>query len=141
MSRIENLPPDIRAWPGVEITERLTGGARAGAWAARRGTNRLVVKVSTRSRQSLNWELDLLRTLHQNGLSVPTAVPTADGRNQCRGVWVAPSTPRPVATEQPGVAGGGRDRRCRPQPHGQLAPAAPAPRVPATCCSPPQAPT
>ena len=93
MSRTENLPPDIRAWPGVEITERLTGGARAGAWAARRGTNRLVVKVSTRSRQSLNWELDLLRTLHQNGLSVPTAVPTADGRNQCRGVWVAPAIP------------------------------------------------
>jgi len=93
MSRTGDLPPDVRAWPGVEITGPLTGGARSGAWAARRGTNRLVVKVSTRSAQSLDWELDLLRALHQNGLSVPTAVPTADGSNHQRGVWVAPFLP------------------------------------------------
>lgn len=86
-------PPDVRAWPGVEVTGPLAGGARAAVFAAHRGAQRLVVKVSTRSPESLAWELDLLRALHRSGLPVPTAVPTGAGDDSSQGVWVQPFLP------------------------------------------------
>lgn len=85
--------PDVSPWPGVEINARLTGGARATVYTASRGNQKLVVKVSTRSRVSLAWEVDLLRALHDAGLSVPTALPTARGDEHHRGVWVQPLLP------------------------------------------------
>jgi Ser/Thr protein kinase RdoA (MazF antagonist) len=85
--------PDVSPWPGVEINAPLTGGARAAVYAARRGNQGLVVKVSTRSQASLAWELDLLRALHDAGLSVPTALPTARGDEHHHGVWIQPFLP------------------------------------------------
>lgn len=85
--------PDVSSWPGVEITAPLTGGARASVYAAHRGNQELVVKVSTRSGAALAWEIDLLRALHDAGLAVPTALPTARGDEHHHGVWIQPFLP------------------------------------------------
>ena len=93
--------PDVSAWPGVAITSPLTGGARAAVFAARRGDERLVVKVSPRGPASLNWELDLLDALTDAGLTVPTTVPTADGRRRVGPVVVQRFLPgAPPSTAQ-----------------------------------------
>ncbi|MDP9460352.1 MAG: phosphotransferase [Actinomycetota bacterium] len=80
--------PDVAAWPGVEVTGVLTGGARAEVFAARRGEQRLVVKVSSRSAASLAWELDLLEALAQAGVHVPAVIPTGGGDRSHEGVVV-----------------------------------------------------
>ena len=93
MPRRDEAVPDLTPWAGLELAGPLTGGARAAVHAAYRDGQRLVVKVSTRSAASLTWELDLLKTLHAAGLSVPTPVPTADGADHHSRVWVAPFLP------------------------------------------------
>ncbi len=80
--------PGLAAWPGVEVTDVLTGGARGAVFLALRGEHRLVVKVSSRSAASLAWELDLVEALGQAGVRVPDLVPTGDGRREYRGVVV-----------------------------------------------------
>ena len=82
-------PRRLLAWPGVVITEALTGGAGARVWAAHRGEEPLVVKVSPREGPSLDWELGLLLALTEAGVSVPTPTPTADGRLRAGRVFVS----------------------------------------------------
>jgi Ser/Thr protein kinase RdoA (MazF antagonist) len=81
-------PPDVRAWRGVEVLEPLPGGARNSVHLARRGDERLVIRVSRRALDSLAWELDLLDALAAAGLAVPRSVPTDDGRRHDSGVLV-----------------------------------------------------
>ena len=81
--------PDVSAWPGVVITGALTGGARARVYAAHRGGVPLVVKVSPREEPSLDWELELLLELTEAGVSVPTPMPTVDGRLRAGRVFVS----------------------------------------------------
>ena len=81
--------PDVSAWPGVMVTGVLTGGARARVYAAHRGEEPLVVKVSPRDEPSLDWELELLIALTEAGVSVPTPTPTADGRLRAGRVFVS----------------------------------------------------
>lgn len=91
--------PNISAWPGVVITGTLTGGARAGVYAARRGHQRLVVKVSPRVAASLDWELDLLLALSQAGVKAPVPVATQDGRWRAGPVFISSFLPgQPPAT-------------------------------------------
>lgn len=94
-------PPDVSAWPGVELGDPLTGGSRAPVFRAHRDGQLLVVKVSFRTPASLAWELEVLRTLDHVGLRVPVTVPTVDGRSSRDGVVVQtflpghpPRTPR-----------------------------------------------
>ena len=98
--------PNVGAWPGVVITGPLTGGARAGVFAARRDDERLVAKVSPRGPASLAWELDLLDALTAAGMTVPTTVPTADGRRHVGHVVVQRFLPGgpPSAAQQWEVA-------------------------------------
>ena len=81
--------PDVSAWREVEITGALTGGARARVYAAHRGEEPLVVKVSPREEPSLDWELELLLALTAAGVPVPTPTPTADGRVRVGRVFVS----------------------------------------------------
>lgn len=85
--------PEISAWPGVVITGVLTGGARVGVYAARRGHQRLVVKVSPRVAASLDWELDLLLALSQAGVKAPVPVATQDGRWRVGPVFISSFLP------------------------------------------------
>lgn len=81
-------PPSVAAWPGVELGERLTGGARNPVYRARRDGKPLVVRVSGRPTPSLDWELDLLDFLRDQHLVVPQTLPTGDGRRHDNGVLV-----------------------------------------------------
>ena len=85
--------PDVSVWPGVVITEVLTGGARAAVYAARRGVESLVVKVSPRGAASLDWELELLVALDEAGVRVPLPVPTAGGGLRAGSVFISSFLP------------------------------------------------
>lgn len=80
--------PELSAWSGVEVIRRLSGGARNPVYLARRGAERLVVRVSGRSLDALAWELDLLDAVAAAGVVVPRSLPTDDGRRHDRGVLV-----------------------------------------------------
>lgn len=81
-------PPDVTAWPGVELDAPMTGGARNPVWTAHRGDERLVVRCSGRPAPALDWELDLLAHLHAHGIGVPVTVSADDGRRHVGGVMV-----------------------------------------------------
>lgn len=83
-----SVPPDVRAWSGVEVVQQLVGGARNPVYLARRGTEQFVIRVSGRSPAALAWELQLLDAVDAAGLVVPRIVPTDDGRRHDRGVLV-----------------------------------------------------
>lgn len=81
-------PPDLGAWSGIEIIEPLRGGVRNGVWLARRKNRLVVARVSGRTPQALAWELDLLQALAGADVTVPSAIPTNDGRRHDQGVVV-----------------------------------------------------
>lgn len=81
-------PPDVRAWPGVEVLTRLPGGARNPVYLGRRRDEHLVIRSSSRAPESLAWELDLLDALSSAGVTVPCTIPTDDGRRDDSGVLV-----------------------------------------------------
>lgn len=78
----------MAAWPGLELREPLRGGARNPVCGARRGGEEFVVRVSRRSPEALEWELDLLAALRRAGVVVPETVATGDGRRHDDGVLV-----------------------------------------------------
>lgn len=78
----------LAAWPGVELLDRLHGGARTVVHRARRGSAALVVRRSGRPAESLDWELDLLEHLRGHGIAVPVTVPAGDGRRHVDGLLV-----------------------------------------------------
>jgi Ser/Thr protein kinase RdoA (MazF antagonist) len=80
--------PDVSAWPGLELGEPLTGGARNPAYRGWYQGKPVVVRRSGRSAGSLGWELDLLAHLRAHGVRVPREIPTQDGRRHDRGTLV-----------------------------------------------------
>lgn len=82
------MTPDISAWPSVELAEPLAGGVRNPVFRAWRGSQELVVRVSSRPTESLEWELQLLRDLTDAGICMPESIDTADGRPHHDGVMV-----------------------------------------------------
>ncbi len=82
------MQPEVAAWTGVKLFAPLPGGARNTVLLARRDSQRLVVRRSTRSPAALAWELDLLEHLAGHGISVPRLVPADDGRRHVNGVLV-----------------------------------------------------
>lgn len=80
--------PDVRPWPGLSIDGPLAGGARAAVFAAHRGADRFVVKVSPRGPESLDWELALLDVLGRSGVRVPAVLSTGDGQGRAGPVFV-----------------------------------------------------
>lgn len=79
---------DLSPWPGLELVEPLPGGVRNRVLLARRGSQHLVVRRSGRSRETLDWELDLLEFLSERGIGVPRTVPADDGRRHADGLLV-----------------------------------------------------
>jgi Ser/Thr protein kinase RdoA (MazF antagonist) len=78
----------LRAWPGLELGERLGGGHRNEVWSARLDDERVAVRRSRRSPDSLRWELTLLSLLSELGFGIAEAVPAADGAHEVDGVVV-----------------------------------------------------
>lgn len=83
-----NLDLDVQQWPGLEPVRVLAGGARSLVALARYGNRQVVVRRSSRSSTSLEWEFDLLEHLSNRGLRVPQLVPADDGRRHVNGVLV-----------------------------------------------------
>jgi Ser/Thr protein kinase RdoA (MazF antagonist) len=78
----------LTAWSGVELAQALAGGARNQVFLAHRHGQDLVVRRSSRSATSLQWELDLLAHLAEHGILVPELVPADDGRRHVQGLLV-----------------------------------------------------
>jgi len=96
---------DLTAWSGVAVVGRL-GGHRNEVLELRRGGERLVARVTRRDPASLDWELDLLEFLSANDFTVPSAVPTDNGRRHAGGVVVQHWLPgrEPTSYDWPAVA-------------------------------------
>lgn len=79
---------DTSWWDSLKLDERIAEGNRNEVW---RGSIKGAVVAARRSRraaQSLDWELDLINTLHNAGFRVPTVIETVDGRRHVDGVVV-----------------------------------------------------
>lgn len=82
------MPPDVRAWPGVEPIERVEGGHRNEVWSGRAPNGQVAIRSSRRSSRSLAWELDLVECLGAQGFLVPRVIPTVDGEPEAGGIVV-----------------------------------------------------
>ena len=79
----------LEQW-GDDVTriEPLTGGVANDVWSVRVDGELAVGRLGTRSDADLAWETDLLLHLAGHGLTVPTPIPTADGRRFADGLVV-----------------------------------------------------
>ncbi|CAG7646406.1 phosphotransferase [Actinacidiphila bryophytorum] len=70
--------------------EPLTGGVANDVWRVRVGGRLAVARLGTRDDADLAWETGLLVHLDRAGLTVPTPIPTEDGRLFADGLVVMP---------------------------------------------------
>lgn len=82
-------------WESLELwgadakrIKRLTGGTCNDVWSVRINGRIAVARLGIRNDADLAWEADLLQHLDRNGLSVPTSIPTLDGRLFVNGLVV-----------------------------------------------------
>src|SRR5690349_19778016 len=68
--------------------EPLKGGVANDVWSVRVGGQLAVARLGNRSEADLAWEIDLLRHLDSNGMTVPVAIPAMDGRTSVDGLVV-----------------------------------------------------
>lgn len=75
----------LELWPGLSIGEQVADGARSQVWKGTYDNKPVAVRRSKRSESSVEWELDLLISLHEAGFVVPTPVMTIDSGLQASG--------------------------------------------------------
>ena len=68
--------------------EPLAGGVANDVWSVRVGGQRAVGRLGARSNADLSWETELLQHLDRHGLTVPTPIPSLDGRLFVDGLMV-----------------------------------------------------
>jgi hypothetical protein len=96
-------------WEALELwgkdaarIERLAGGVANDVWSVHVHGQLAVGRLGTRSDADLAWEVELLRHLDREGLSVPVPIPADDGRLFADGLMVMKTCmadhPRPRAT-------------------------------------------
>lgn len=79
----------LKAWGDcAERLEPLTGGVANDVWRIRLNGEIAVARLGTRSDADLDWETKLLQYLDQQGMLVPTPIPTLDGRLFVKGLVV-----------------------------------------------------
>ena len=72
----------------VARIERLAGGVANDVWSVRVNGHLAVGRLGARSDADLAWEAGLLQHLDRGGLTVPTPIPTTDGRLFADGLLV-----------------------------------------------------
>ena len=82
-------------WEALELwgkdavrIERLAGGVANDVWSVHIHGQLAVGRLGTRSNADLAWEVELLRHLDREGLSVPVPIPADDGRLFADGLMV-----------------------------------------------------
>lgn len=78
----------LAAWPGLALTGRPAGGARSDLHLGELDGRRVVVRRSRREEAALDWQLDLMDHLAEQGVGVAPRIPAGDGRRHVDGVWV-----------------------------------------------------
>ena len=82
------MGPELGAWDGLVVVRPVDGGERNDVFVGLLGAQRVAVRRSRRSAESLAWELDLLQLLDRRGFRVPVPIPTASGALSHGGVVV-----------------------------------------------------
>lgn len=72
----------------VERVEPLTGGVANDVWLVHINGQRAVARLGQRRDADLDWETQLIQHLDREGLTVPTPIPTKDGRLFANGLVV-----------------------------------------------------
>ena len=85
---MDGMERRLGGWPGLRLGRDLVGGVRNRARLGAFGGRSVVVRQSGRCPEALEWELDLLEHLTDQGLLVPRVVPTDDGRRHAGRVAV-----------------------------------------------------
>ncbi len=78
----------LEAWGDAERIEKQTGGFSNDVWSVRIGDRQCIARLGTRSEADLEWEASLMRHLLDNDITVPSFVPTVDGRWSVDGLMV-----------------------------------------------------
>lgn len=82
------MGPEITAWTGLRLLERVGEGSRNEVWRGELGGRAVSVRRSARPPNSLEWELDLIARLDNSGFRVARLVEADDGRRHVGGVVV-----------------------------------------------------
>ena len=92
--------PDVSSWSNLQLGPPVSEGHRNDVWTATLNGQKVVVRRSRRSLASLEWELDLLQTLHHEGFRVAPPIHNDRGERHHEGVVVQPWLDgRPPTTE------------------------------------------
>ena len=79
----------LRQWGrDAQRLHPLSGGTENDVWEVRVAGQRAVARLGTRSAPELLWEVELLRYLAAQGLTVPMPIPTEDGAPFAQGLLV-----------------------------------------------------
>ncbi|MDE2933155.1 MAG: phosphotransferase [Chloroflexota bacterium] len=89
MTTHSDLQKALEPWGAVEV-EAEVSGLRNRVWTIRLHGERCVARQNDRSGEALDWELDLLGALHDEGFTVPLPIATASGERRIGGLVVLP---------------------------------------------------
>ena len=87
MADDRDLRRQLEPWGAATIEEDLSG-FRNRVWSIRLHGERLIARQPLRDAAALDWELDLLETLHEKGFHVPLPVRTGAGQRHVDGLVV-----------------------------------------------------
>ena len=87
MTTNHDLRGSLEPWGEVEV-EAEVSGLRNHVWTIRLRGERCIARQNARNAGTLDWELDLLGTLHDRGFTVPLPIPTRSGERRVGGLVV-----------------------------------------------------
>ena len=87
MTTASDLARLLEPWGPAEV-EAEVSGLRNRVWRIRLRGERCVARQNDRSGEALDWELDLLGSLHDHGFTVPLPIATASGERRVGGLVV-----------------------------------------------------
>lgn len=87
MTTTDDLQQRLEPWCDVVVDAEVSG-LRNRVWTIRLRGERCIARQNARNADALDWELDLLETLHGHGFTVPLPIPTRSGERRVGGLVV-----------------------------------------------------
>lgn len=87
MTATADLQRKLEPWGEAEV-EAEVSGLRNRVWTVRLRGERRIARQNAREAGALDWEFDLLATLHDHGFTVPLPIPTLSGERRVGGLVV-----------------------------------------------------